>query len=275
MSATEFPPPPSSLLGRARWAFADGMTIVRRDLGHLSSGEFIAQLIFPAFMVIVFGYILGSAMDLPGGGNYREYLLPGLFAMVSFTGAMATATDVASDMGRGVIDRFRSMPMARMAVPFGRTGSDVLVGILVLLGMFLCGLAVGWRPHNGLLEALLALGLLALIRYAASWAGVVLGLLLSEKTLNSMTPVIFPVTMLSNAFAPPDGMPGWLATVAEWNPVSALVTACRQLFGNPAATNGDLPLPLAHPVVATLLWGVILLMAFVPLAVRRYQKLGD
>ncbi len=272
--AYELPTRPPTGWARLRWALRDGWTIVRRDLRHQTPGELIAGLIFPAVMVIMFGYVFGSAIEVPGGGNYREYLMPGLFAMTAITGVLATATEASADACRGVMDRFRSMPMARSAVPFGQTGADILVGALAMAVMLGCGFAVGWRAHHGVLPALAAFGLLVLVRYAVSWGGVLLGLSLREKTLDNLVPLIFPVTMISNAFVPTAHMPAWLRTVSEWNPVSALVAACRDLFGNPGAPAGHTAWPLSHPFAASLLYAAAMLAAFVPLAVRRYRTVA-
>jgi len=262
---------------RLRWAFADGLTIVGRNLGHLrrAPGQLVAALIFPAIMILLFGYVFGSAISVPGGGNYREYLMPGMFAMVSFTSVLVTMTVTASDIGRGVMDRFRSMPMARSAVPFGQTGADIITGVVGLVIMAGCGAVVGWRAHNGVWSTLAGFGLLILLRYAVSWIGIFLGLVVkNEETADQFTPLVFPVTMISDAYVPTAGMPGWLQTVADWNPVSAVTQACRQLFGNPGVVKNG-ALPMQHPVITTLIWVVALLAVFVPLSVRRYARAND
>ncbi|GAA4398811.1 ABC transporter permease [Actinomadura verrucosospora] len=268
---------PDSRAGRLRWALADGLTLIGRELGRIRQepGELIAALIFPAVMVVLFGYVFGSAISVPGGGNYREYLMPGLFAMVTFTSTMAVTMRVATDASRGVMDRFRSMPMARSAVPFGQTGAEILNGVLAMVIMAAAGLVVGWRAHNGLWQTAEAFLLLALMRYALSWAGCYLGLVVkNEQTADQLIPLVFPVTMLSNSFVPTGGMPKVLQVIAEWNPVSALTAACRELFGNPGAPAGDLAWPLAHPVPATIGWALLLLAVFAPLSVRTYRVRG-
>jgi ABC-2 type transport system permease protein len=259
-----------------RWTVADGLTLIGREVGHLrrAPGQLVGALIFPALMVVMFGYVFGSAISVPGGGNYREFLMPGLFAMITFTAVMATTMVVAADAGRGVMDRFRSMPVARSAVPIGWTGSDMILGGTGTVIMVLCGLAVGWRAHEGVLRALAAFGLLVVLRYALSWVGVYLGLIVkSEETADRMIPLVFPVSMISNSYVPTDGMPAWLRTIADYNPVSAAVAACRELFGNPRVTT-NLAWPQAHPVAATLLWSAVLLAIFVPLSIRQYQRKG-
>ncbi|WP_433471808.1 ABC transporter permease [Spirillospora sp. CA-142024] len=270
-------PAPASRGGRLRWALADGLTLIGRELGRIRQepGELIAALIFPAIMVVLFGYVFGSAISVPGGGNYREYLMPGLFAMVTFTATMAVTMRVATDASRGVMDRFRSMPMARSAVPFGQTGAEILNGVLGMVIMACAGLVVGWRAHNGVWPTVEAFLLLALMRYALSWAGCYLGLVVkNEQTADQLIPLVFPVTMLSNSFVPTGGMPKVLQVIADWNPVSALTAACRTLFGNPGAPAADVAWPVAHPVAATLGWSVLLLAVFVPLSVRTYRRRG-
>lgn len=269
---------PATHTGRLRWALTDGLTLIGRELSRIrrEPGELIAALIFPAVMVVLFGYVFGSAISVPGGGNYREYLMPGLFAMVTFTATMAVTMRVAADASRGVMDRFRSMPMARSAVPFGQTGAEILNGLLGMAVMAVAGLLVGWRAHRGIGPTAEAFALLALMRYALSWAGCYLGLVVkNEQTADQLIPLVFPVTMLSNSFVPTGGMPKVLQVIADWNPVSALTAACRGLFGNPgAAHTGDLAWPVAHPVAATLGWAAALLAIFVPLSVRTYRTRG-
>ncbi|QFG20736.1 ABC transporter permease [Actinomadura sp. WMMB 499] len=262
---------------RLRWTFADGLTLVGRELGRVRQepGELAGLLIFPAVMVVLFGYVFGSAIPVPGGGDYREYLMPGLFSMVTFTATSSVLVRVAADASRGVMDRFRSMPMARSAVPFGQTGADLMAGLLTLGIMVGAGLLVGWWPHRGLAPAAGAFLLLIVMRYALSWVGVYVGLLVrNEQAADQMVPLFLPITMLSNSFVPTGGMPAWLRFVADWNPVSALTAASRELFGNPGAPTGDVAWPLAHPVAAVLLWSAALLAVFVPLSVRTYQRRG-
>jgi ABC-2 type transport system permease protein len=267
-------PLPLSVPQRLGWAVTDCMTIVGRELNHLrrAPSVLIGALVFPALMVVMFGYVFGSAISVPGGGNYREYLMPGLFAMTTVTSVMITAVRVATDVSKGVMDRFRSMPIARVAVPFGMTGADIIAGALAMTVMVGCGLVVGWRPRSGLGASLAAFGLLVLLRYAVTWVGVFIGLAVrSEETADQWVPIVFPVTMISNAFVPTSGMPSWLRTIADWNPVSVAVAATRQLFGNPGGAVGHTAWPLEHAVVASLLWSLLLLAIFVPLSVWRYR----
>ncbi|MDG4771742.1 ABC transporter permease [Solwaraspora sp. WMMD792] len=267
----------STPLGRLGWTLTDGLTLIGRELARLRQepGQIVAALVFPAVMVVLFGYVFGSAIQVPGGGDYREYLMPGLFAMVTFSAWLGVLTRTASDAARGVMDRFRSMPMARLAVPFGQTGADLLTGLLMLTIMVGAGLLVGWQPHRGLIPTIQAFLLMIVLRYALSWVGVYVGLAVkNDQVADAMVPLGLPFTMLSNAFVPTDGMPGWLRLLADWNPVSALTIALRELFGNPGAPSGNAAWPLAHPVTAVLLWTAALLVTFVPLSLRAYTRRG-
>jgi ABC-2 type transport system permease protein len=274
MSTIDIPVPPRTPLARLQWTLRDGWTVSLRAFGHLryEPGQLIAAVIFPAAMVLLFGYVFGSAISVPGGGNYREYLMPGLFAMTSILGLLPSALLVSKDVAEGVVDRFRSMPMARSALPVGHTTAGLVTGSIGTAVMVVIGLLVGWRARDGLAAAAAGLALVTLLRYALSWVGVYIGLSLRPETLDSVVPLVFPITMISNSFVPTAGMPAWLRTIADWNPVSALVTACRGLFGNPGgAAAGHAAWPLQHPVLATVGWSLLLLAVFVPLATRRYQ----
>ncbi len=266
---------PPTMLSRLRWALTDGWTIVRRDLWQLRSapGQLVGALAFPVALVVMFGYVFGSAIAVPGNENYREYLMPGLFGMVSVFGVAVNALAIAADKSKGVMDRFRSMPMARMAVPFGQAGADLVQGTLSVLLMAGCGLVVGWRAHHGVASTAAALGLILLFRYALSWVGVYLGLAVTnERSLDNVAPLIFPITMISNVFVPTGNMPAWMRTLANWNPISAMTAASRDLFGNPGAPIGHAVWPMEHPVAATLLWSGLLLASFVPLSVCQFRR---
>jgi ABC-2 type transport system permease protein len=200
--------------------------------------------------------------------------MPGLFAMSAIAGVMASALLISKDVAEGVMDRFRSMPIARSAVPFGRTAADLLGAAIGVAIMALIALLVGWRAHNGLAATLAAFGLVLLLRYAVSWIGVWVGLSVSPQTADSLVPLVFPVTMISNSFVPTTGMPAWLRLIADWNPISALVAACRELFGNPTVLAAHASLPLRHPVATTIGWALLILAVFVPLSTRRHQASG-
>ncbi|PZG23512.1 ABC transporter permease [Nonomuraea aridisoli] len=257
---------------------SDGMMIAYRNLSQLrhSPGAIIGTIAFPLAFVLLFGYVFGSAISVGDGANYREYLMPGLFVMGITMGTMSSMIVVAADNGRGVMDRLRSMPIARSAVPFGQTASDLIIAAATLAIMAATGLLVGWRAQNGLGSAVAAFGLLLLLQYAMSWIGVYIGSLVKDEEAGAkLGPVMMPVTMLSNVFVPTDGMPTVLRVIAEWNPVSAATAACRELFGNPGAPAADAAWPLAHPVLATVGWCTLLLAVLVPLTVRRFSRAHD
>ncbi|GAA2142289.1 ABC transporter permease [Kitasatospora kazusensis] len=238
-----------------------------------SPGLLVASFAVPVVMVVVFGYVFGSAMQVPGGGNYREFLIPGLFVTVAVNGLTPTMIGTARDAGRGITDRLRSMPVSRTGLLLGLALADLVVGICVLIPLTVVGLAVGWRIRDGLAHAAVAYALLVLFRFTMTWVGMFLGLLAgSEETAGQLAVLTFPVAMVTNVFVPTGGMPGWLRTVADCNPISTVVAACREQFGNPSSPGSSWP--MQHPVVAALLWSAGLLLIFVPLAVRRYSSHG-
>lgn len=271
------PSSPAGLRARLYWTIRDGWTLTRREFAQMrhAPGELISAVILPGIMVVLFGYVFGSAISVPGGGNYREYLMPGLFAMTALMGVMVCAIMLSKDVEEGIIDRFKSMPMARSAVPFGRATSDLITSSLGVGVMVVIGLLVGWQPHLGLAKTLAAFGLILLLRYAVAWVGVYIGLVVSAETADQLVPIVFPVSMVSNSFVPTTGMPVWLRFIADWNPVSALVQACRDLFGNPGALPAHASFPLVHPIATTIGWSLLLLLIFVPLATRRYQEMSQ
>ena len=278
MSTLEIPAPPSTPLARLRWALADGLTVTRRNLAHIRQvpEKLLDVTIQPVIFVLLFAYVFGSAIQVPGGGSYREFLLPGIFAQSIAFLSITTAVGVANDMQKGIIDRFRSLPMARSAVLVGRTVADLIQSLLGLLVMSACGLVVGWRAHEGVGRTLAGFGVLLLFGFAMTWVGTFIGLIVrTPETANTLGFVIlFPITFIANTFVPTEGMPALLRLMADWNPLSATVAACRQLFGNPgAAYTGD-AWPLQHPVTASVGYSLLLLAIFVPLAVRRYRTEG-
>jgi ABC-2 type transport system permease protein len=272
---TTGPTLPATPLDRARWAVADAWAVTGRDLLHWARqpAPMVVNLLFPVLMVVMFGYLFGGAISVPGGGSYREFLLPGLFTLTIAFGIEATMVAVTTDATRGVTDRFRSMPMAPSAVVAGRSLADMLNSGLGLAVMLACGLLVGWRWHGSLGAAALAVGLLLLLRFALLWVGVYLGLAAkSPEAVAAVQILVWPLAFFSNAFVAPATMPGWLGTVAEWNPLSATAAATRELFGNPG-WGGD-SWAAEHALAMAVAWPLVLLVVFVPLSVRRYQRLG-
>ncbi len=218
--------------------------------------------------------MFGSAIDVPGVG-YREFVIAGVFAQTVVFGAVNTGAGLADDLQKGVIDRFRSLPMARSAVLVGRTASDILNHAIVIVVMSTTGLVVGWRIRTSVLEALGGFLLLLAFAYAMSWVMACVGLLAPgpEVVQQASFIVIFPLTFIANTFAPTAGFPTVLRVIAEWNPVSAVTQSARELFGNtsPALPPPD-AWPMQHPVAYTLLWIGLVLAVFVPLAVALYER---
>jgi ABC-2 type transport system permease protein len=257
------------------WALRDSWAITRRDMTHwvAQPAMIVAELAYPITFVLLFAYVFGSAMTVPGGGDYREFLMPGMFAQTMAFGIGGTMAAVAADVERGITDRFRAMPMSRVAVVAGRSIADMLNSAVSLAIMIACGLVVGWAPHNGPADTLAAIGLLLWLRFACLWAGILIGLMVrGAEAIGAVWGLLFPVTMITSAFVAPELMPDWLGFLAEWNPISSTVTATRELFGNPVAP-GD-SWVAQHAVVMAVVWPLVLVAIFLPLAVRRYQRLS-
>ena len=263
-----------TISARLRWAVLDGWTITQRALLHWSRqpGTVITGLLFPVLMVVMFGYLLGGQMEVPSGADYFDFLLPGMFVLTMVFGIEATMVAVNADAAKGVTDRFRSMPMAPSAVVVGRSVADMLYSVVGLAVMVACGLVVGWRWDDGAGGALLAVALLLLLRFALIWVGIYLGLLVkTPEAVVAVQILVWPLGFLSSAFVAPSTMPGWLGTIAEWNPMSSTVTAIRDLFGNPGWT-GD-SWVAQHAELMAVVWPLVIVAIFFPLAVQRYRAL--
>lgn len=254
----------------------DGFVVAKRNLIKVKRVPdlLVFTTLSPIMFVLLFAYVFGSAIQVPGV-NYREFLMGGIFTQTVVFGATITGISLAEDLQKGVVDRFRSLPMSRSAVLVGRTAADVVNNVVVIVVMSLTGLLVGWRIRSSILEALGGFVLLLLFAYALSWVMAVVGLTVRspEVVNNASFVVIFPMTFIANTFVPSAGLPSGLRVVAEWNPVSAVSQAARELFGN----TGGKPLDsdtwaLHHPVIYVLIWVVGILVVFVPLAVHRYQR---
>ncbi len=257
-------------------ALSDGAVVAKRNLLKITRlpDLLVFSTIQPIMFVLLFAYVFGSAIVVPGV-DYTDYLMAGIFVQTVVFGATITGAGLADDMKKGIIDRFRSLPMAQSAVLIGRTTSDLLNNLLVVTIMALTGLLVGWRIHSSFPEAVGGFALLLMFAYAISWMMASVGLSVSsvEVVQNASFIVIFPLTFISNAFVPITNFPPVLKTFAEWNPVSAVTQAVRELFGNtnPLAPPPD-AWPLQNAVLASTIWIVIFLLVFVPLAVSRYKK---
>jgi len=257
-------------------AFADGAVVAKRNLIKIKRvpDVLVFTTVSPIMFVLLFAYIFGSSIEVPGT-NYREFLIAGIFAQTVVFGATFTGAGLADDIQKGIIDRFRSLPMSRSAVLVGRTASDVLYNVVTITVMAATGLIVGWRIRSSVTEAIAGFLLLLLFAYAFSWVMAYAGLLVPspEVVNNASFIVIFPLTFASNAFVPLENFPSVLRTFALWNPVSALTQASRDLFGNtPAAFPPPDVWSLRNPELYTLIWVAIILIIIVPLSVRQYKR---
>lgn len=261
-------------------AMMDSVVITKRQLLQLARVPevLIFSTIQPVMFVLLFRYVFGGSIETGQPGGYVQLLMPGIFVQtVAFTLA-ATASGLAEDMKKGLIDRFRSLPIARSALVVGRTLGDSLLNIVVLAVMGLAGYLVGWRPSSGLFSVALAFLFLLFFGYALSWVGIYIGLSARDARVvqNVSFLVTFPLTFLSNAFAPTTGMPRPLQYVAEWNPVSTMVAACRQLFGLEnqfGATAGSFP--SENPLTMSLIYMAIIMIVFVPMSVKKYKNASN
>ncbi|MCX5092536.1 ABC transporter permease [Streptomyces sp. NBC_00365] len=256
----------------------DSLVIAKRNLIRMSRipEMMIFGLIQPIMFVVLFSYVFGGSMNIGGTtdpSTYREFLMAGIFAQTVTFATAGAGAGIADDMHKGLIDRFRSLPMARGAVLTGRTLADLVQTALTLFVLAVVGLLVGWRTHTNIGEVLGAFGLLLLSGYAFTWIGALIGL--SVRTPEAATSGglvwLFPVTFISNAFVDSSRLPSWLQPVADWNPFSATVQACRKLFGNPGVSPSD-TWPMQHPVWASLLWSVLIIVVFRTLSVRKYRS---
>jgi ABC-2 type transport system permease protein len=265
-----------SLRLRTWWSVRNALVLARRGVTRIirEPSQLLDVTVQPVIFILLFVYVFGSAIKLPGNGSYHEYLVGGMFGMALTGTAQGTAVGVSADMATGLTDRFRSLPIARAAVLTGRVLADLLTEVIAIIVLVITGLAVGWGIHNGVGNALIAVGLCLLIAFAMTWAGACAGMLVKNPETAQAVGFIFflPMVFISNTFVPTQGMPAWLRTVANWNPVSAVAAACRHLFGNPNPSAHIAAWPMQHPELATILWSIGLIAVFAPLAVHFYRR---
>jgi ABC-type multidrug transport system permease subunit len=225
--------------------------------------------------VVIFAVVLGGAMTIPGGGSYTEFLMPGIFAQTIVFASAITAIGMVDDLTKGIIDRFRSLPMASGAVLTGRAISDVVYQGGIIIVLMLSGLVVGWTVRTGITEFLAGFALMLAFVFAMTWLGVWMGLYVPsvEVAQQVVYTVLFPLTFLSSAFVPPSTLPPILQPIAEWNPTSTLATGLRELWGNPNPYTSD-SLASTEPVLVTIGWIVLFVAIFAPLSVRKYRSMS-
>jgi ABC-2 type transport system permease protein len=261
-------------LPAAWWALKNSWVLARRSIARIAREpeQLIDVTIQPVIFVLLFTYVFGSAIHLAGGGSYHQFLISGMFGMTMAGTAPGTAVGMTTDMSTGLIDRFRALPISRAAVLAGRTMSDLATQVLGIVVLSATGLAVGWRIEHGIGDALLAAGLALLFAFAMTWVGACAGMLLrSPETAQALGFIFFlPLSFVSNAFVPTQGFPAWLRDFANWNPMSAVAAACRNLFGGNVPTPDAWP--MQHPELAVIIWSIGLIAIFAPTAVWLYRR---
>ena len=248
--------------------------LVRRNLLHIRrQPENLTDVtIQPVMFVLLFAFVFGGAISV-AGGDYREWLLPGIMAQTMAFSSFVVASGLCNDLNKGIIDRFRTLPIQRASILIARSASSLIHSSIGVVVMSLTGLVAGWRIRSGLLDAVLGYLILLGFGFVMIWIGIVVGSRLKtiEAVNGAMFTTIFPITFLANTFAPPESMPEWLRVFAEWNPISSVVQAMRQLWGNAPPVGQDAALPLQHPVLASLLWIVGLTVLIAPIAVKAFD----
>jgi ABC-2 type transport system permease protein len=276
MTATT-PAAPARGVARKPSAVSDGLILTWRFLKRIPRIPELAifAILQSIMFVVLFAFVFGGAIPLPGGGNYNEFLMPGIFAQTIVFASATTAIGMADDISKGIIDRFRSLPMARSAVLTGRTVSDVVYNAGILVVLMVSGLFVGWTVRTGVPELVYGFLLMLAFVFAMAWIGVWLGLSVPsvEVAQQVVFTVLFPLTFVSNVFVPVETMPEWLQPFAEWNPTSTLTASLRQLWGNPNPFGSD-SFPAQNPILVTVAWIIVIVGVFGPLGVRRYRSMS-
>jgi ABC transporter DrrB family efflux protein len=278
MSAFDLTLPPGATnpLARLGWALRDSVTVAGRSLRQIRRvPERLSDVtIQPIMFVLLFAEVFGTAIVVPGGGSYHEYLLPGIVAQSTVFGCFGASVSMATDLHEGFVDRLRSLPIARSSIITGRLLAELATASFGLAITLVVGVIVSWRVHRGVGHTLLGLLVLFLFLVAMTWLGLLIGMLVRspDAVPGILFPVLFPVTFLANTFVPLKGLPGWLRAVAEWNPVSAVVAACRGQFGNP--NPGISAWPLRHALPVSFAWGLGLTVLFGVLALLRWRRLS-
>jgi ABC-2 type transport system permease protein len=261
-----------------------GLTRRLRDVGVLTVRNFVHLrreplrlsdvTIQPVLFTLLFVYVFGAGVSLPGGGSYTDFAIAGLLALNLTTSSIGTAVGLSTDLASGVIDRFRTLAMWPAAVLVARSFADLLTAMLCTAIVAVVGLIVGWTPSGGALSILAGFGVFLLFGYALSWVCACIGLVTgdAESAQGIGLIVLFPLSFVSNALVATQHMPTALRTIADWNPVSAVTAAARDLFHNPNPSGSIHAWPMQHPALASVLWSVGLLVVFAPLAVRLYQR---
>ena len=263
--------------GGLRQAMTDGLIVAQRNLMRVPRIPELAifAVLQSIMFVLLFVIVFGGAIPIPGV-SYTDYLLPGIFVQTVAFATATTAIGMADDIGKGIIDRFRSLPMARSGVLTGRSISDLVYNTGILVVLMAAGVVVGWRVGTSIPEFLLGVVLLVMFGFAMSWIGIWLGLSVPtvEVAQQVIFIVIFPLTFVSNVFVPIGTLPDWLQPLAEWNPISVLTAALRELWGSAIPGIPRNTIPAQYPVALTIIWVIVLVAIFAPLGVRKYRTMN-
>jgi ABC-2 type transport system permease protein len=262
--------------GGAGNAITDGLLVGWRNLKRIPRIPELAifAILQSIMFVLLFVFVFGGAINIPGGGDYTPFLMPGIFAQTIVFASATTAIGMTDDINKGIVDRFRSLPMSRSAVLTGRTFSDVIYNGGILIVLMLTGFVVGWRVDD--IPSLIAgFALLLFFGYGMVWLGVWLGLNVPTVEVGQQVifTVLFPITFISNVFVPLETLPDWLKPFAEWNPTSTLTAALREMWGNALPAQSD-SLASTEPALVTIVWVFVFIAIFAPLGVRRYRSMS-
>jgi len=253
---------------------SDSLVLARRNLAHVRQipEKLLDVTLQPIMFVLLFSFVFGHVIHVPGG-SYREYVIAGILVQTLGFGLMGPGVSIATDLGEGVVDRLRSLPISRTAYLLGHMAAEMAATALAITVLTLTGLVVGWRIHTDIPHALAGFALLFLFAFAMLWVGTLIGVMVRspDAVQGFAFMVIFPLTFLANTFVPADGLPSALQDLSNWNPFSAMTAAVRTLFGNPVAMPDAAPWPMVHPVVSALMWCAALLALAIPLTIRRFR----
>ena len=268
---------PATELHPSRGVVHDVWVIARRGLVHMRrQPEALSDAtIQPIMFVLLFAYVFGGAIDVPGGGNYREFLMGGIMAQTIVFTAFGVAMSIANDRKNQAVDRFRSLPIAKGAVLGGHAVANLVKSLLPIAIMSVSGLLIGWRIRSSVVDAVAGYFLMVAFAFAMIWVGVLLGSFVAtpEGVQGIAFVALFPITFIASTFVPVASMPGPLKVVAQWNPVTTLSDALRELFDNPnTPTQAGDPWSIANPVAYTWLWIIGIIVVCAPLAVRIYSR---
>ncbi|HTR33956.1 MAG TPA: ABC transporter permease [Gaiellaceae bacterium] len=255
--------------------FRDVSVLTFRNLLHIRREplQLSDVTVQPILFTLLFVYVFGAGVSLPYG-SYVDFAIAGLLALNLTTSSMGTAVGLSTDLTSGAIDRFRTLPIWRPSILVGRSFADLLTAALCATIVGITGFAMGWRTENGIPKMLAGFGLFLLFSYAMSWACACLGIVSksAESAQGLGLIVLFPLAFISNAMVPTQHMPTVIRTIADWNPVSAVTSAARDLWGNPNPSATVSAWPMQHPVTASLLWSIVILAVFAPLAALLYRR---